>query len=208
MKISKQEVLDKVYTADNHEDLMDAYKDWAGDYDGDTVQKFGYVAHEVSAKALNKFMPDTDAVILDAGCGTGLVGEVLNKMGYGKIDALDYSREMLVEAESKGIYDACIQADLSKTLDMEENTYDAVICVGTFTYGHVGPEGFDELVRITKPGGRICFTIRDGAFEDYDYRSHMVKLEQNGTWELLEMADAPYLAKEDVNCKLCTYAVK
>lgn len=205
--ISKQQVLDKVYTADNHEDLMDAYKDWATDYDGDTVEKFGYVAHEVSARALQKFMPDTNGNILDAGCGTGLVADVLHQMGYTTMDALDYSQEMLDIAQEKGIYKNYYHADLSKPLNFDDDTYDAVICVGTFTYGHVGPKGFDELIRITKPGGRICFTIRDGAFEDYGFRKHMVQLEQDGAWELLEMTDSPYLAKEGVNCKLCTYAV-
>ncbi|GAB7023262.1 class I SAM-dependent DNA methyltransferase [Salidesulfovibrio brasiliensis] len=207
MKISKQEVLDKVYTADNHKDLMDAYKLWAKDYDGDTVDKFGYVAPMVSAQTLNKFMPETEVRILDAGCGTGLVGQILQDMGYKKMDALDYSKEMLDIAEEKGVYDACFHADLSKPLEMKDNAYDAVICVGTFTYGHVGPQAFDELIRITKPGGHICFTIRDGAFEDYDFREHMIDLEQKERWELLEMSDQPYLAKEDVNCKLCTYAV-
>lgn len=207
MKISKQKVLDKVYTAENHQDLMDAYKDWATDYEDDTVKKFGYVAHKVSAQALNKFMPEKDTTILDAGCGTGLVGECLDEMGYESIDALDYSKEMLECAKSKGVYNEFYHADLSKTLSMEDNSYDAVICVGTFTYAHVGPQGFDELIRITKPGGKICFTVRDGAFEDLDYRSYMVELEKRGDWELLEMSDAPYLAKEEVNCKLCTYAV-
>lgn len=203
--ISKQEILEKVYTADNHKDLMEAYKLWAGDYDGDTVEDFGYVAPAVSAKTLSKFMPDTKATILDAGCGTGLVGEILQTLGYGELDALDYSREMLDQAREKEIYRSCIHADLSAPLEIRDNTYDATICVGTFTYGHVGPQAFDELIRITKPEGLICFTIREGAFQDYNFRERMIELEQDGSWELLEMSDQPYLAKEDVNCKLCTY---
>lgn len=203
--ISKQEILEKVYTADNHDDLMEAYKLWAKDYDGDTVDNFGYVAPTVSAKTLKKFLTDTDANILDAGCGTGLVGEILQTFDYKRMDALDYSKEMLDLAEEKGIYNACIHADLNAPLDIKDNTYDAIICVGTFTYGHVGPEAFTELIRVTKPGGVICFTIRDGAFQDYDFRETMIKLEQDGSWELLEMCDQPYLANEGVNCKLCTY---
>lgn len=205
--ISKQEILEKVYTADNHDDLMEAYKLWAQDYDGDTVDNFGYVAPTVSAKTLNKFMPETDGIILDAGCGTGLVGEILQTMGYKKLHALDYSQEMLDIADEKGIYESCIHADLSKPLDMQTDTYAAIICVGTFTYGHVGPQAFDELIRITEPGGHICFTIRDGAFQDYNFRERMIELEQQGTWELLEMCDQPYLAKESVNCKQCTFRV-
>lgn len=206
--ISKQEILEKVYTADNHKDLMEAYKLWAQDYDGDTVEDFGYVAPTVSAKALNKFLPDTTSTILDAGCGTGLVGEILQTLGYQCLDALDYSKEMLDLAQEKGVYRSCIHADLSAPLKMQDNTYDAIICVGTFTYGHVGPQAFDELIRITKPKGVICFTIRDGAFQEYNFRGRMIELEQGGAWELLEMRDQPYLAKENVNCKLCSYQVR
>ena len=205
--ISKNETLDKVYTAKNHAELMEAYKGWAADYDADTVGQFGYVAHVVSAEALHEALKDPSAYVLDAGCGTGLVGEELAKKGYERMDALDYSREMLEEAERKGLYRKYIQADLSKPLALEDNAYHAVVCTGTFTYGHVTADAFDELVRITRPKGIICFTIREGAYEDYGYRQRMIALEQDKAWELLCMQDADYLQNEKIGCKLCTYKV-
>ncbi len=205
--VSDNKTLDKVYTAQDHEQLMDAYKDWATDYDNDTVGKFGYVAHVASADALDEVLDSNSAFILDAGCGTGLVGEELAKKGYTRMDALDYSKEMLDEAERKNIYNRHIQADLSKPLDMEDNLYDAVVCTGTFTYGHVKANAFDELVRITKPGGIICFTIREGAYEDYGYRERMIALEQENAWELLSMVDTDYLRNEGITCKMVTYRV-
>ena len=205
--VSENKTLNKVYTAENHQQLMDAYKEWATDYDTDTVNRFGYVAHVASAEALDKVLRNKAAVILDAGCGTGLVGEELVKRGYSAIDALDYSREMLDEAERKKIYRRHLQADLSKPLDFEENAYDAVVCAGTFTYGHVKAHAFDELVRITRPGGIICFTIRDGAYQDYDYRSEMLRMEAGETWELQELREQDYLTHEKVTAKFCTYKV-
>ena len=205
--VSDNKTLDKVYTAKNHEELMDAYKDWAGDYDTDTVGRFGYVAHIATAEALDRALDDKAVCILDAGCGTGLVGEELVKRGYGKIDALDYSREMLDKAEAKKIYQNHIQADLGKPLAMEDNRYDAVVCTGTFTYGHVKADAFDELVRVTRPGGVICFTIREGAYEDYGYRQRMIALEKDQAWELVGLHDTDYLKNEGVTCKMCTYRV-
>jgi len=205
--VSDNKTLDKVYTAQNHEDLMDAYKDWAADYDADTVGSFGYVAHIATAKALEKAMENRDCRILDAGCGTGLVGEVLQEMGYTNMDALDYSQEMLEEARTKKVYREHMQADLSKPLDIQDNAYDAIVCTGTFTYGHVDAKAFDELVRITKPEGVIVFTIRDGAYQDYGYRKRMIDLERGDAWELLSMYDEDYLKNEDVTCKMCTYKV-
>jgi len=206
--VTDNKTLDKVYTAENHTQLMDAYKDWAVDYDIDTVGRFGYVAHIVTATALERQLPQKKSRILDAGCGTGLVGEVLKKMGYASMDALDYSKEMLDEAEKKQIYDKLIQADLSKSLDIADKVYDAVVCAGTFTYGHVDAGAFNELIRITRPGGVIIFTIREGAYQDYGYRQRMIELEQSGEWELLSMQDEDYLKNEGVGCKLCTYKVK
>ncbi|MEE4314560.1 MAG: class I SAM-dependent methyltransferase [Desulfofustis sp.] len=205
--VSENKTLNKVYTAKNHQQLMDAYKEWATDYESDTVDRFGYVAHVASAEALDKVLQDKEAAILDAGCGTGLVGEELVRRGYTAIDALDYSSEMLEEARRKNIYRRHLQADLSKPLDFEENTYDAVVCAGTFTYGHVKAHAFDELVRITRPGGIICFTIREGAYEDYGYRQRMIELEQQQAWELLGMENADYLKNEGITCKMCTYQV-
>ncbi len=205
--VSDNKTLDKVYTAQNSEDLMDAYKDWAGDYDTDTVDRFGYVAHIASARALDQVMENKEGLILDAGCGTGLVGEELLKMGYTRMDALDYSKEMLDVAEQKNIYQDHIQADLSAPLKMTDDKYEAVVCTGTFTYGHVKAHAFDELVRVTRPGGYICFTIREGAYEEYGYRQRMIELEQSGDWELVGMEDTDYLKKEGVTCKMCTYKV-
>lgn len=205
--VSDNKTLDKVYTAQNHEQLMDAYKDWASDYDQDTVGRFGYVAHVASAEALDKVLDNHGAYILDAGCGTGLVGEELARMGYTTMDALDYSKEMLDEAEEKKIYKKHLQADLSKPLAINDERYDAIVCTGTFTYGHVKANAFDELIRITKPGGIICFTIREGAYEDYGYRQRMISLEQEKAWELLGMEETDYLKNEGVTCKMCTYRV-
>lgn len=205
--ISKNKTLDKVYTATNHTELMNAYRGWAADYDADLVDTFGYVAHKVSAEALHNALDNPGAYVLDAGCGTGLVAEELARKGYTRMDALDYSREMLEEAKRKSLYRNHIQADLSKPLKMEDDRYDAVVCTGTFTYGHVKANAFDELVRVTRPGGIICFTIREGAYEDYGYRQRMVELEQSKAWELLDMQDADYLRNENIGCKLCTYKV-
>ncbi len=205
--VSGNKALNKVYTAKNHDELMGAYKDWASEYDNDTVDRFGYVAHIASADALDQALDSKEKHILDAGCGTGLVGEELIKRGYRRIDALDYSKEMLDEARQKRIYRSHIQADLSKTLDIPTDKYDAVVCTGTFTYGHVKADAFSELVRITKPGGVICFTIREGAYQEYGYRDKMIRLEKDNTWELMGMHDADYLKNEGICCKMCTYRV-
>lgn len=196
------------YEAQTADELVEAYRCWASEYDTDCCDGMGYVGPKVAAGLLDRYLAKPTARILDAGCGTGLVGEVMNKMGYQRLEAMDFSRDMLREAEQKDVYDNVFHADMNRRLRLADNSYDATICVGTFTYAHVGPEAFDELVRITRPGGYICFTIRDGAYQEYGYRRRMLDLEADKAFELKEMVDTDYLRKEDVSAKYCIYEVQ
>lgn len=195
------------YEAKTAEDLADAYRDWACLYDHDTCKTMGYVGPQTAAAMLDRYLDSRQSRVLDAGCGTGLVGEILHRLGYAHVDGMDYSRDMLAEAEKKGVYRRLMQQDMNERLTIGDDSYDATICVGTFTYTHVGPEAFNELVRITRPGGLICFTIRDGAYQDYDYRSEMLRMEACETWELQELREQDYLTHEQVTAKFCTYKV-
>lgn len=195
------------YEAETQAELNDAYKQWACDYDRDTCEAMGYVGPTVAATMLDRHLESADCRVLDAGCGTGLVGEALNQMGYKNVDAMDYSPDMIREAENKSVYQKIFQADMKQKLDVPSNSYDATICVGTFTYAHVGPEAFTELVRVTRPGGYICFTIRDGAYQEYGYRKKMLDLEASKDWEIQELREADYLQKEDVTARFYTYRV-
>lgn len=205
--ISKNKKLDKVYTAKNQTELMNAYQEWAGDYENDTVGTFGYVAHKVAGDSLHQHLADTSALILDAGCGTGLVGEVLVAKGYTNLDALDFSQDMLNKAENKGFYRTYLHADLSKPLNIADDSYDAVVSAGTFTYGHVNASAFDELARITKTGGLITITIREGAYDDHGYPQKMEELEKTDVWKPIEIRDEEYLKEESIQCKVCTFQV-
>lgn len=83
----------------------------------------------------------TDTPLLDAGCGTGLVGGELVQRGFSALDGVDLSHGMLNIARSKGIYRQLEIADITRPLPFDPGSYGAVVCVGTFTAGHVGPEG-------------------------------------------------------------------
>ena len=54
-------------------------------------------------------------------------------------------------------------------LKIDDNAYDCVMCVGVFTHDHVSSAGFNELCRIAKPGGYLCFTINEGVFQKYGF---------------------------------------
>ena len=204
---NRKEIHDRVLNAAGKDELMAAYKEWADKYDTDLIDEMGYVAPVIAGKLLLKYVNDPAVEILDAGCGTGLVGAFLSENGYSNITGLDYSPEMLSQAKGKDVYQALIQCDLTQTLDIAENTYDAVISVGTFTSGHVGPEALGELVRITKPGGCICFTVRESVWTEDNYQDEIAKIEKTKKWELLEEQTTDYIKQEGSTCKVCLYQV-
>ena len=166
--------LKQVFSLTDAAGAREAYDDWAEDYDRDMLDASEeYVAPEIACKYLVRHLNEdriAKAKILDAGCGTGLVGVQLSKAGAKEIDGIDLSEGMLRVASRLGIYGALEVADMSQHLSLASNLYDAVICVGTMTQGHVGPEAFGELVRVVKQGGYIVSTIRATIWETKGYK--------------------------------------
>ena len=133
-------------------------------------------------------MLERNARILDAGAGTGLLGVALVEGGFTRLDALDLSPAMLEEARRKGVYGALIEARLGERLPYETDLYDGVVSAGVLTTGHAPASSLDELVRITRPGGHIVFTLRsDRTPPGYDAK--IAELLETGRCELVEEGD-------------------
>ena len=177
-----------VYEATNDKELEDRYDQWAADYDSDLATEFAWNAPQNATAVFVKHV-DKSAHILDAGAGTGLVGECLAGVGYKDLVAMDLSQGMLDEAKSKNLYNAFHQMALGGTLDFATGEFDAVISVGVFTQGHAPANSFDELARITKPGGLILFSLRVDIYESGGFQRQQTGMEDSGVWELAEMTE-------------------
>jgi len=184
--------------------IKSLYNDWAERYDADMRNEVGYVGPAVTAEALIKHV-EADAVVLDAGCGTGLVGAELARAAPVVIDGMDLTEGMLASARKTGIYRDLVEADLLATLPFEDNRYDGVVSAGVFTNGHVGPEGLSELIRIAKPGAPIVITVRDTAWEADGFKDAFAKLEADGVIKIREIVHSPYHEKEQIFCQLCIF---
>ena len=95
----------------------------------------------------------------------------------------------------------------AENLPFEDGSFDPSICAGTFTCGHVGPEALYEMVRITKQGGFICFTVRKQEWEASPCIRIIKDIEKTGSWIKLEHNTCDYNVKEGVSCQLCLYQV-
>ncbi len=193
--------LEKVYSAKTPEELRASYDAWADKYDED-VQAFGRILPTVVLGLASRHLPHDNGPILDAGAGTGCMGELLALLGYDRIHALDISAGMLKVAESKKVYTRLIQAALGETLDIPDDTYGGMVATGVFTVSHAGPECLDELLRVMKPGAVMAFTVTHPVYVS-GFQQKMKALEKAGTWTLIEVTPEFPTHQNSTNAPMC-----
>ncbi|XP_072169630.1 methyltransferase-like protein 27 [Diadema setosum] len=143
--------------------LTKLYDDWAEEGSYDKVHAdAGYKGPKAAAGKLDTLLGENkNARILDAGAGTGLVGEELSKSGFTNICAVDPSQKLLDVCKSKGCYTELIKSFIGPTpLLLKDNSFDAVVSSGVFLPGHCDGSSLKELVRLVKPGGFIVIAMR------------------------------------------------
>ena len=157
--------LKTVYSETSSSKLNKHYKNWANLYDTD-MSSWGYAYPLQLNKILtNKLRLKKTIKILDAGCGTGYVAEVLNKLNYKNITGIDFSEEMLAIARSKKIYKKLICQSLNEKIELRSKQFELIICTGVLTSGHVGPSAINELVRLLKPQGFFVCSIAESVYK-------------------------------------------
>ncbi|SPH18458.1 Malonyl-[acyl-carrier protein] O-methyltransferase [Defluviimonas aquaemixtae] len=181
--------LGAVYDARSPDEIAALYDDWAASYDFE-MARAGYRHPAICLALLARHLPRGAAPLLDAGAGTGLLGEWLGIAGYPEVEALDISEGMLRVARAKGVYRRLRCAALGQPLPFPDAHFAGVVSAGVFTSGHVGPEGLDELIRICRPGGTIVLTVKTTLWES----GFSTRVADFGTAvEMLELTD-PYVS--------------
>jgi len=176
--------LGAAYAAKRPEEVAAIYDRWSETYDAD-MSIAGYRHPTICLALLARHLPRGAEPLLDAGAGTGLIGEWLAITGYPKVEALDISQGMLDKAAAKGVYTALHRLAMGDTLPFADGAYAGIISAGVFTSGHVGVEGLDELIRICRPGGIIVLTVKNTLW-DAGFAERIAGLEARGAISRLE----------------------
>jgi len=208
--MSQKDVGNKIpiYKLKTTEEVMDFYDEWGdkGKYNKDMVD-WDYTGPKETVNTFKKHTKDKDILIFDAGCGTGLVAKELKNFGYNNFHGADLSQTLL-DSIPKDLYKKLYKVDLNQPIKTKDNFYDAVMCVGTFTYAHVKPNALEEFVRITKNKGLICFTINEGIYEEYGFDKKIKELKDKNKWKEIEFFKSNYIASKNVNAWLGLFEVK
>ena len=192
-----------IYQLKSKEKVLDYYVNWTKEeqFNKDMIE-WNYQAPQNTVKLFDQHTLNKNINILDAGCGSGLVGIELQKYGYTKITGADFSQEML-NLIPQSIYQKLELIDLNEKLKYKDNLYDAITCVGTFTYGHVKAHALNELIRVIKKDGLICFTINEGIYLEYQFDKKMEQLSNDNLWQIIDFSKCSYIVNKDIEAWLC-----
>jgi predicted TPR repeat methyltransferase len=141
------------------EHLDHIYAARAGGWKQGEGDESGYQGAKLVAAAATAAVGDARGLaVCDAGCGTGLVGQLVKPLA-GRLDGVDLAAAMLARAAATGVYDRLEQAELAACLAARPGTYDLVVSAATLIhFGDLGPV-FNAVAAALRAGGVFVFTV-------------------------------------------------
>ena len=163
------------------------YRDWAATYDDTMLEGLGYQSPTKVAALLGRQNPALDANILDVGCGTGLLAEHLRALGFANIDGLDFSADMLAEAQRLKRINNAYNRDLNQPLPPPDQPYDYLVSTGTFTHGHVNALCLPELMNWLVDGGMLIATVHQDVWSQGLFDQTIERMQRDGFLKSVDM---------------------
>lgn len=151
---SSENIYDNVLTQKSFLSRMYVRIFWSGTDDG-----------KIAEEILSYIPDDFHGMILDVPSGTAVFTHPKWKsLQQADITCLDYSREMLQQAEER--LSGCLnvhlmQGDVTR-LSMQDETLDLVLSMNGFHAFQSKQKAYEEILRVLKPGGMFigCFYVR------------------------------------------------
>jgi predicted TPR repeat methyltransferase len=173
-------------------EVMRQYDEMAPAYDETLLSEWGYLAPATAAELLTRYV-GLQSTILDVGCGTGLTGTELRRVGFETIHGVDISMPSLQNAASKRAYRSLIRANLLEPLPFADNRFDAAICVGVLSY-ITGDLLFREMCRVVTEGGILLLSHRTDLIAERSFGELLTRFDAEGLWSsVFHSANLPYL---------------
>ena len=119
--------------------------------------------------------------VLDCGCGTGPMIELLHEKYPDKhYVGLDLTPEMIRVAQAKNLSNTEFLVGDSENLPFAEGSFDAVICSNSFHHYPNPQDFFNSAYRVLKKGGRLfLYTSEENTFRSALKENRELKLLKN-----------------------------
>ena len=109
---------------------------------------------KISCENIYNYLKDKEySKLLDVGCGTGYLINMLSKNYNAEFTGLDLSFEMINQANNKKIKNATFIEGLSDKIPFKDNTFDIVTCSQSFHHYPETDKPIQEAKRVLKQGG-------------------------------------------------------
>lgn len=109
---------------------------------------------KISCENIFEFLKDKEyKKLLDIGCGTGYLIDMLAKDHEAEYTGLDLSPEMIKQADNKNIKNAKFVEGRSDEIPFDDNTFDIITCSQSFHHYPDTDKAMQEARRVLKPGG-------------------------------------------------------
>jgi predicted TPR repeat methyltransferase len=143
--------------ADDHY-LKELFDRFSSSFD-ENLKGLGYRAPELLVSALGEYVPtDGRLDVLDAGCGTGLCGDLLRSMSR-RLVGVDLSDGMVEKARPRNVYDELVVGELCAFMRGRPASFDVVISADTLVYFGALEEAAATARSCIRPNGVFAFTL-------------------------------------------------
>jgi len=208
--LDKNQLIDDSHHCKNPQECVEYYNEWSKTYE-DEVETLEYKGAELLAEVcftqLTKIIDQKSINILDIGCGSGKVGQLLMervKEKYGdevikkiNIDGVDGSAGMLELARKKEpqiyrhLYEEILLVDQPSSYVRVES-YDIVMGVGVFSPGHMSIDHITHfIVPAKKKSGIVIIGVRESWLKELNMEKKLKDLEDAKAWRLVEKVTKP-----------------
>jgi predicted TPR repeat methyltransferase len=185
-----------------------SFDTFARSFDDHLLKTLNYRSPETLMADIAELRPRADALsdVLDLGCGTGLMGEVLARhFQVSHLVGIDLSQNMLDVAVDKNLYQELIHGDLVPTMSARSDEFDLIVSADVFIYVGEVSEVFAQVARLLKPRGLFAFTIEISIEKDVElaptgrYRHNKSYLHQlSAEYGMRLIREADGLIRKDV----------
>ena len=158
----------------------------------DELKSNNYSTPKRCAKALKKYLTDSNSHILDIGCGTGLSGQEILNVGFNNVDGTDFSDRMLYEAKNKNIYKRLFNLDLNSNFYNVNFNYNAIVAAGIISPHHANPSCLEKCLNILSDSGLLIFSLNDHAAENKNFMDEIFMIVDKN-FEILEKTYGDHL---------------
>jgi len=149
--------------------VISLFDNYANFFDEDLLKTLEYRAPLNILDAIRPFCPAGGFIVLDLGCGTGLVGAHIRPIAK-TLSGVDLSSRMLEQAERRAIYDDLACAEITEFLSANEQQYDLIVAGDVFIYIGDLSKLFQLVARALAKGGLFCFSIEAEEKAEYALR--------------------------------------